>query len=155
MYSKGFWSCIALLLLIHGTYYLVECCVNVFEHDSLYLLSGSWNVWMNEFCWLSSAAVLHNHRCLLPTFAPLIHITDMKLVCVQRSHRYCICDLSTALYTSNNYPVNNTSTYYLEFRNYIDIYFIFLFFLDFFKGIVHPKMKILSVFTHPHVVPTP
>jgi len=24
-----------------------------------------------------------------------------------------------------------------------------------FKGIVHPKMKILSVFTHPHVVPTP
>jgi len=24
-----------------------------------------------------------------------------------------------------------------------------------FKGTVHPKMKILSVFTHPHVVPTP
>jgi len=24
-----------------------------------------------------------------------------------------------------------------------------------FKGLVHPKMKILSVFTHPHVVPTP
>jgi len=23
------------------------------------------------------------------------------------------------------------------------------------KGLVHPKMKILSVFTHPHVVPTP
>jgi len=23
------------------------------------------------------------------------------------------------------------------------------------KGTVHPKMKILSVFTHPHVVPTP
>jgi len=23
------------------------------------------------------------------------------------------------------------------------------------KGIVHPKMKMLSVFTHPHVVPTP
>jgi len=23
------------------------------------------------------------------------------------------------------------------------------------KGIVHPEMKILSVFTHPHVVPTP
>jgi len=22
------------------------------------------------------------------------------------------------------------------------------------KGLVHPKMKILSVFTHPHVVPT-
>jgi len=22
-----------------------------------------------------------------------------------------------------------------------------------FKGLVHPKMKILSVFTHPHVVP--
>jgi len=25
---------------------------------------------------------------------------------------------------------------------------------SFFKGLVHPKMKILSVFTHPHVVPT-
>jgi len=24
-----------------------------------------------------------------------------------------------------------------------------------FKGLVHPKMKILSVFTHPHVVPNP
>jgi len=24
-----------------------------------------------------------------------------------------------------------------------------------FKGLVHPKMKIMSVFTHPHVVPTP
>jgi len=24
-----------------------------------------------------------------------------------------------------------------------------------FEGLVHPKMKILSVFTHPHVVPTP
>jgi len=24
-----------------------------------------------------------------------------------------------------------------------------------FKGLVHPKMKILSVFTYPHVVPTP
>jgi len=23
------------------------------------------------------------------------------------------------------------------------------------KGLVHPKMKILAVFTHPHVVPTP
>jgi len=23
------------------------------------------------------------------------------------------------------------------------------------KGLVHPKMKILSVFTHPHVVSTP
>jgi len=23
------------------------------------------------------------------------------------------------------------------------------------KGLVHPKMKIVSVFTHPHVVPTP
>jgi len=23
------------------------------------------------------------------------------------------------------------------------------------RGIVHPKIKILSVFTHPHVVPTP
>jgi len=23
------------------------------------------------------------------------------------------------------------------------------------KGLVYPKMKILSVFTHPHVVPTP
>jgi len=23
------------------------------------------------------------------------------------------------------------------------------------KGLVHPKMKILSVFTHPHVVQTP
>jgi len=23
------------------------------------------------------------------------------------------------------------------------------------KGLVHPKMKILSVFTHPRVVPTP
>jgi len=23
------------------------------------------------------------------------------------------------------------------------------------KGLVHPKMKILSVITHPHVVPTP
>ncbi len=24
-----------------------------------------------------------------------------------------------------------------------------------FKGIVHPKMKILSLITHPHVVPNP
>jgi len=24
-----------------------------------------------------------------------------------------------------------------------------------FKGLVHPKMKIMSVFAHPHVVPTP
>jgi len=23
------------------------------------------------------------------------------------------------------------------------------------KGLVHPKMKILSIFTHPHVVPNP
>jgi len=28
-------------------------------------------------------------------------------------------------------------------------------FLQILKGLVHPKMKILSVFTHPHVVPTP
>jgi len=25
--------------------------------------------------------------------------------------------------------------------------------MDALKGLVHPKMKILSVFTHPHVVP--
>jgi len=27
--------------------------------------------------------------------------------------------------------------------------------VNYIKGLVHPKMKILSVFTHPHVVPTP
>ncbi len=26
---------------------------------------------------------------------------------------------------------------------------------DIIKGIVHPKMKILSLITHPHVVPNP
>ncbi len=27
--------------------------------------------------------------------------------------------------------------------------------LDILKGIVHPKMKMLSLITHPHVVPNP
>jgi len=40
---------------------------------------------------------------------------------------------------------NGLGIYTVKLRhNYIDL-----------KGLVHPKMKILSVVTHPHVVPTP
>ncbi len=40
------------------------------------------------------------------------------------------------------------------------IYFIELsgciyYIVDIFKGIDHPKMKILSLITHPHVIPNP
>jgi len=45
----------------------------------------------------------------------------------------------------------------VEGRNVIDTQQILVFGINslLVKGLVHPKMKILSVFTHPHVVPTP
>ncbi len=42
---------------------------------------------------------------------------------------------------------------WLEMSQYTRVYYPMM--QGFLKGIVHPKMKILSLITHPHVVPNP
>jgi len=39
---------------------------------------------------------------------------------------------------------------YIPFKMFEDIMIVLIF-----KGLVHPKMKIKSLITHPHAVPTP
>ncbi len=41
----------------------------------------------------------------------------------------------------------------IYFRNIVHILNVFIYNINYIKGIVHPKMKILSSFTHPQVVP--
>ncbi len=49
-----------------------------------------------------------------------------------------------------NNPISWENSYFMRCRFSINLYE-----LDQIKGILHPKMKILSFFTYPYVVPNP
>ncbi len=73
-----------------------------------------------------------------------LHVTESIL-------RDCLCDINMSIYYKQQKTL--TANYIYSWGDWTD----FLLFGSsiYLKGILHPKMKILSFFTYPHVVPNP
>jgi len=70
---------------------------------------------------------------------------SIKIIMSMESHHKTSTHNKCPVHTATNSSVSNTVC--MNVPQESSLYSL--------KGLVHPKMKILSVFTHPHVVPTP